>query len=80
MKRIIAACVCMGVMGLGAPVWAQSAGDRAVQELEMDAMALEGATSGPGSGMQGERHARTRSLIKVRQDFISEQVESVNDL
>jgi hypothetical protein len=81
MKRIMAVCVCMGVMALGAPVWAQqSAGERAVQELEMDAMALEGATSGPGSGTQGERHTRTRSLIKVRQDFIPELVESVNDL
>jgi hypothetical protein len=80
MKRIMAVCVCMSVMALGSPVWAQSAGARAVQELEMDAMELEGATSGPGMGTRGERHERTRSLIEVRQDFIPEQLESVNDL
>ena len=47
----------------------------------MDALDLEGGTVKPlGTVVQGRMPAKTRSLIKLRANFVDEIVESANAL
>ena len=76
MKRLIFGAMALGLM-LGVPCvsFAQSV------VHDMDALDLDGATVKPlGMAVQGRMPARTKSLIKLRANFVDEIVESANAL
>ena len=91
MKRLIFGAMALGLM-LGVPCvsFAQSGdadansdelGDARIVVHDMDALDLDGATVKPlGMAVQGRMPARTKSLIKLRANFVDEIVESANAL
>lgn len=88
MKRWILGATILGMMATtpGA-AFAQSEGqadeigDARIVVHDMDALDLEGGTVKPlGTVVQGRMPAKTRSLIKLRANFVDEIVESANAL
>lgn len=88
MKRWILGAAILGMMAaVPGAAFAQTEGqgeeleDARIVVHDMDALDLEGGTVKPlGSVVQGRMPAKTKSLIKLRANFVDEIVESANAL